>query len=243
MPRQESRPLYAWLPVIILVLVLMTLAAGGVALHYVEQHLIAATGESLALAAADIADKLDIVLFERYGDIQTLVSSPVFRTRDVAAMTRHLNFLKEVYGYYLWLGVTDAGGRIVAATDPASVGQNRSRREWFRAVRERGGIYVEDAEPSEDAGGAFAVTFTAPIKGSRGEFLGTVSTRVRMTELEQVFERTVRAFQAQRGPAGKIEWQFMNRDGDLIVDSVLRQEGPVNLEGIGAPSALIVRTA
>jgi len=242
MPRQESRLLYAWLPVIILVLVLMTLAAGGVALHYVEQHLIAATGESLALAAADIADKLDIVLFERYGDIQTLVSSPVFRTRDVAAMTRHLNFLKEVYGYYLWLGVTDAGGRIVAATDPASVGRDRSRHQWFRAVHESGGIYVEDAEPSADAGGAFAVSFTAPITGSTGEFLGTVTTRVRVTELEQVFERTVRAFQAQRGPSGRIEWQFMNRDGDLIVDSFLRQEGKVNLKGMGLPSALFVGT-
>ena len=243
MPRQESRPLYAWLPAIILVLVLMTVAVGGVALHYVEQHLIASTGESLALAAADIADKLDTVLFERYADTQVLAHLPVFRTRDVAAMTRRLNFYKDVYGYYLWLGVTDATGRIVAATDPASVGQDRSRRHWFRAVREGDDLYVEDAEPSEYAGGAFVVTFTAPIKGSRGEFLGSVSTQVRMTELEQVFERTVIAFVAQRGPAGRIEWQFMNRDGDLIVDSVLRQEGLVNLKVMGLPSALFVGTA
>src|SRR5437016_4964922 len=243
MPRQESRPLYAWLPAIILVLVLMTVAVGGVALHYVERHLIAPTGESLALAAADIADKLDTVLFERLADTQVLAHLPVFRTRDVAAMTRRLNFYKDVYGYYLWLGVTDAAGRIVAATDPASVGQDRSRRHWFRSVQERGDIYVEDAEPSEYAGGAFVVTFTAPIKSSRGEFLGAVSTQVRMTELEQVFERTVIAFVVQRGPAGRIEWQFMNRDGDLIVDSVLRQEGLVNLKVMGLPSALMVGTA
>src|SRR5207245_8068933 len=101
-------------------------------------------------------------------------------------------------------------------------------------------IYVEDAEPSEYAGGAFVVTFTAPIKGSRGEFLGAVSTQVRMTELEQVFERTVIAFVAQRGPAGRIEWQFMNRDGDLIVDSVLRQEVLVNLRVMGLSSAVFV---
>src|SRR2546427_5403451 len=157
-------------------------------------------------------------------------------------MTRYLNLHKGVYGYYLWLGVTDAGGRIVAATDPASVGRDQSKGVWFRAVREWGGIYVEDAEPSEYGGGAFAVTFTAPIKASRGEFLGTVSTRVRMTELEQVFERTVRAFQAQRGPAGRIEWQFMNRDGDLIVDSFLRQEGMANLKVLGVSLVLFVWT-
>src|SRR5437879_12904009 len=35
----------------------------------------------------------------------------------------------------------------------------------------------------------------------------------------------------------------MNRDGDLIVDSVLRQEGLVNLKVMGLPSALMVGTA
>src|SRR5256712_9953437 len=124
-PREESRQLYAWLPVIILVLVLVTLAVGGVALHYAEHYLIAATGDSLALAAADIADKLDTILFERYADTQVLAHSPAFRTRDVAAMTRRLNCYKDVYGYYLWLGVTDATGRIVAATGPASGGPDR----------------------------------------------------------------------------------------------------------------------
>src|SRR5437660_11061877 len=128
MPRQESRPLYAWLPAIILVLVLMTVAVGGVALHYVEQHLIASTGESLALAAADIADKLDTVLFERYADTQVLAHLPVFRTRDVAAITRRLTFYTDVYGYYPWLAVPDATRRIVAAPDPASLAQDSSRR-------------------------------------------------------------------------------------------------------------------
>src|SRR2546428_496675 len=243
MPRQEGRRLPRAWPPIILVLVLTTVAVGRAALHYVEQALIGWIGDSLDQAADDIGDKFDTVLFERYADTQVLAHLPVFRTRDVAAMARRLNFYKDVYGYYLWLGVTDATGRIVAATDPASVGQDRSRRHWFRAVREGDDIYVEDAEPSEYAGGAFVVTFTAPIKGSRGEFLGAVSTQVRMTELEQVFERTVIAFVAQRGPAGRIEWQFMNRDGDLIVDSVLRQEGLVNLKVMGLPSALMVGTA
>src|SRR5437879_12460040 len=182
MPRGESRQLYAWLPVIILVLVLVTLAVGGVALHYVEHYLIAATGDSLALAAADLDDQSDTILFERYADTQVLAHSPVFRTRDVAAMTRHLNLNKEVYGYYLWLGVTDAKGRIVAATDPTSVGRDRSRSGWFRAVREQGGIYVEDAEPAAYGGGARAVTCTAPNKGSGGACTATVWRRERIAE-------------------------------------------------------------
>src|SRR3989442_6275762 len=66
-------------------IVLMTLVIGFVAIQKVEQHLIAATGESLALAAVDIADKLDRILYERYGDIQIMARAYVFQRRDAAA--------------------------------------------------------------------------------------------------------------------------------------------------------------
>src|SRR5947209_8417012 len=163
---KDSRP-YASLPVIIVMFVLMTLVIGFVALQKVEQHLIAATGESLALAAVDIADKLDRILYERYGDIQIMARTPVFQGRDAAAKIMFLQTIKAAFRYYLWLGVTDAQGRIVASTDPDSIGEDRSRMDWFKAVRERGGIQVQDAQPSEDSGGVMAIAFTAPIQIGR----------------------------------------------------------------------------
>ncbi len=64
-----SRGSYGRLPILILLMTLVILLIGAVALHYVENRLVATTGESLALAAADIADMLDRLLFERYSDI------------------------------------------------------------------------------------------------------------------------------------------------------------------------------
>jgi len=222
---------------------IVVLATGALSILYVEGHLIATTGESLALAATDIADMLDRILFERYSDTLVLSQAAVFQGRDRKAMTELLGQLKQTYPVYLWLGVIDANGRVIAATNPASVGRDRGVRDRFTAVRKLGTVQVRDAEASEDTGGTLAVAFTAPVKSPTGEFLGVVTTYVGILPLVDIFEKVVRGFQAQRGSSGKIEYQFLTHDGDVIADSLLRQEGQVNLKRLALPSALLVGSA
>jgi PAS domain S-box-containing protein len=139
--------------------------------------------------------------------------------------------------------VTDARGRIIAATDFGSVGQDLSEQIWFRFVRDHGGVHVQDAAPSQVLGGALAVTFTAPLKSPAGKFLGVVTSRVRVSDLEHIFKEAVRSFEVQHGKAGRLEYQFLARDGEVIADSVLRQEDGVNLKLLGLPSALFIGSA
>jgi PAS domain S-box-containing protein len=239
----QASPRYSWLPLLIIVMTIATLAIGVIALHYLETRLIAAKGETLALAAADIADKLDLLLYERYADIYILANAPVFQGADAAPKTTFLKSFQSVFPVYRWLGVTDAHGRMIASTEPKMIGEDRSDREWFQAVRARGGIHVRDAEASEDTGGVWAVAFTAPIVDSRGTFLGAVSTRVGLPAIEDIFARTIRGFHLQQGSSDPIEYQFLTRDGDLIVDSILGQEGKLNLVRMALPSALFAGSA
>ena len=241
--KRQLRTSYAWLPTLMLVMTVGALVLGGTALHYVNAILVANEGETLALAAADIADKLDLLLTERYGNIQILAQAKVFRERDVAAMTAHLHALREAYPVYAWLGVTNAQGRIIAATDPASVGKDRSGREWFGAVRNRDAVHVGDAQPSDDSGGVMAVSFTAPIRSPGGAFWGAVTTRMSLPILEDVFAQTVRMLQARYGAGAQIEYQFLQRDGTVIADSRLREEERTNLKLMGLPSALATDSA
>jgi PAS domain S-box-containing protein len=231
------------MPALIAIMVIIALAVGAVGFRYLEGRLVASTGETLALAASAIADKLDILLAERAGDIQIMSQAGVFRERNVAAMTAHLHALREAYPVYAWLGVADAQGRLIAATDPANVGRDRSGLDWFRAVRDRGGIHVRDAQVSEDSGGVMAVAFTAPIRSPGGAFLGAITARMALPVLEDVFAQTTNALQAQYGAGTRIEHQFLRRDGTLIADSHLRQEEQVNLKQLGLPSALLTDSA
>ncbi len=239
MPDPKFRRQFWWLPALLVLLVVIALVMGGTVFRYVEADLVANSGGTLALAAADIADKLDRILFERYGDVQMMAWAFEARTDNAAYLTSYLAGMKQAYPVYLWLGVTDPQGRIVAATDPAGIGQDRSDRPWFQAVRDGLPVHVQDAQPVEDAGGVLAIGFTAPLRGKEGKFLGVVTTRVGLQVLEDVFARTTHALELSRGTSAKIEWQFLNRNGDVILDSILRQEMKVNLRQLGLPSALL----
>ncbi len=238
----QRRP-YQWLPALILTMAIAVLIIGALGLHYIENRLVATMGETMALSASDIAGKLDFLFAELYGNTKMLAKVSVFRGQDRAAMTKYLQAVQEAHPVYLWLGVTDGRGFIVAATDPSAVGHDRSREVWFQTARDTGGILVQDAAISEESDGTVAVSFTAPIMDAQGRFLGVVTARVGLPALEDAFARTVTALQAQHGTDARIEYQFLSRDGELIVDSFLREEGRVNLKQLGVPSALLFDSA
>ncbi len=237
---RAHRP-YAWLPALIFLSIVVALVIGLLALRFLETRLIATTGESLSLAAAEVADKLDRLLFERYGDVEMIARAFSRRVSDQAYVKDYLAWMKQSYGVYLWLGVTDKEGRIIAATDPATIGQDLSRRVWFRSVRDGRTVHVGDVEPYEAAGGVDSVAFTAPIVGPDGGFLGAVSTRVALPVLEDVAVATIRALQKRRqGSIGTIEYQFLTREGLAFVDSDLWHKGNVNLKTLGVASARLL---
>ena len=220
-----------------------SLAVGAITLHYIERQLIAAAGQTLSLAAVDIAGKMDLQMRERYGDIQMLARYRTFQTRDVAAMTAYLKWMADVHPVYEWLAVVDANGRIIAATDSESLGQDRSRRHWFRAARDFDRVDAVEPRVSEDSHGVMAAMLTAPITGESGKFLGVVTSRISMAVLEDSFVQTAMALQSQWGSEVRIEYQFLNRAGELIADSRLREEGEVNLKRMSLPSAQLFDSA
>lgn len=118
-------------------MLLASTLVGGLALQYVETRMVAAAGANLVLAAVDIANKLEMMLDERYGDTQMLAYSQTFQDGDAGAMTQYLEWMVTTYPVYSWPCVTDAVGRIVAATNPASVGQDLSGKESVPWRRQR----------------------------------------------------------------------------------------------------------
>ncbi len=226
------------LPLLIVFCTVLVLGGGLVTLHYIESRFVANAGESLALAAVDIAGKLDLLMAERYGDIQMMARSRVVQSGDAVAVSQYMEWMISAYPVYEWIGVTDAAGRLVAASDRASVGKHYGNAPWFLAVRDRGGIFVRDVfAPDETTEERRTVAFTAAVRGGRGEFLGTVTSRVALPVLEDLIVRTAVALQAQWGTDVRIEYLFVDRNGEVIADSLLREEGRINLKQAGLPSA------
>jgi len=230
-----------WLPALIVIMAVGTILIGGLVLHFVEKDMVTSSGQSLTLAAVDIADKLDMQMAERYGDIQLLARSLVFQGNDHAAKRERLLALLETYPVYRWAGVTDEQGRILAATDETSKGRDLSDEPGFLAVRTRRQAVVQDAVLDDE--GVFVVTFVSPLTDARGRFKGAVISQVGLPVLEDAFARSVNALQTQWGTGARIEYLFLDHAGNLFVDSWLREEGQVNLKQKGVLSAQLVDTA
>lgn len=80
--RQKIRFYARWMPGLIVAMVLVSILVGTLALHYVETRLVGSASESLTLTAVDIADKLDMLMGKRYGDIQMMALSQTFQGRE-----------------------------------------------------------------------------------------------------------------------------------------------------------------
>ncbi|OAI45555.1 hypothetical protein AYO43_08015 [Nitrospira sp. SCGC AG-212-E16] len=214
----------------------LALALVGTSIVLIERYLINVAGDNLALLAETVADKLDQTLFERYGDIQVNSVTIASSMKDPDELRRVLNRLKETYLYYRKLVVIDASGRVIASTDRVSEGEDRSRTNWFTAVRDMKEVYAQDVELSDQSGSQLEIGFLAAIRNDRGEFLGVFRGQIGITELGRAIERSLGSFQ-QRDQTGSIEWQLLRADGLVIGDSVLHEEGQVNLLTLSVPSA------
>jgi hypothetical protein len=218
---------------------LFAVLAGIGLIRFVESRFVEATGGELTLAAAEVAEKLDRILFERRGDALMMTRAFSLRTSDPKYLSEYLQWMKKEYSpVYLSLSVMDVQGMVVAATEPSLVGRNYSRAASFTAARATRRLDVADIAVQETGeSDVDAVAFTAPILDSQGAFLGVVNLQVGVAFLEEVVTRTIRALEARPGMNGRVEYQMLTKQGRAFVDSDVPQKGGINLKELGLPSA------
>ena len=69
--------------------------AGIGLIQFVEYRFVEATGGELTLAAAEVAEKLDRILFERQGDALMLARALGLRTSDPRYLSEYLQWMKR----------------------------------------------------------------------------------------------------------------------------------------------------
>ena len=231
---------YRWLPYLLIVMTLLVLFAGLGLIRFVETRVVEATGGELTLAASEVAEKLDRMLFERQGDVLTMARSLELRISDPKYLSEYLNWMKQEYSpTYLSLVVLNAQGTVVAGTASSFIGRDRSQDASFIAARTMRRLSIADVAVQETAeSGMDTVMFTAPILDAQGTFLGVVCSQVGVPYLEEATTRTIRSFEARREMGVRVEYQMLTKEGRVFVDSDLFHKGGINLKVMGLPSAL-----
>lgn len=232
-----------WIASAVAIMTLVALLCLGWATYTVQHGLIQSSGHSLVQAATDAASKLDMMILERYRDIQLLASTPMAQGRNSAALTTYLRELEAAHPAYRWIGVTDSRGKIVAATDTSPVLHDRSQSQWFQLARTISGVRILDTQVSDESRGTSAITMVAPLRNPDGRFLGAIAAVVGIPSLMHILDDTMQVLRnTEWTEEPHIEYQLLNEKGDLIADSRLPQEGYRNLRQLGLPSAALVGT-
>jgi signal transduction histidine kinase len=234
-----------FLPLALLLSFAIAVVVGIYSLVSLRALLVQERGVDLARTAARTADTLDRVLFERFGDIQLFADNRALVDGKLDEMTQKLLQYKKLYWYYSWIGVTDATGRIVAATDllvrpktgdttkdSAEGGLGVNQADWFKKARQKGHVYLLEAQPSPESGGGMAVGYSAPIYGPQGDFRGVVTSRVPLENLRTILEEEGNL---QYGEAH--DWLLLDRRGMVIVEKSQVKEMESKLSETELPSA------
>ncbi|MBU6427803.1 MAG: HAMP domain-containing protein [Cyanobacteria bacterium REEB65] len=165
-------------------LLAITAGTATMARHALEDNAVA----SLASVQRNVAEKLERFLWEREGDAQVLSRMFWLRERDMftnAKETRWLQGFRDVYSRaYDWIGVTDPHGVIRLATDPRGLGKDIRRTDWFRQGSKH--LYIGRMAPDPILGGQPAFGYAIPLHDMNGHFAGVVTTRIKLTTLQDI---------------------------------------------------------
>ena len=242
--RKSNR--YAWLPGLILATTGVAVLTFLLGLSMLEDRLIAQAGVDVQSAAAEIAEKLNLLLLERYGDIQVLAETFSRTGQDREEWTEYLNMFQRVYPLYFWLGVIDNNGRVLAATDRTTVGLDVGSKDWFRDLASKPALRVHDVQRDDLTKGRNVIAFSAPIRSDRlahrtsTSFQGAVISRIDTSKLDAMVTRTLRELEVKAGYKQGLEYQILTRQGHVLAESIPEQNGPVDLFALGTTSAQLV---
>ncbi|UYL09424.1 ATP-binding protein [Bdellovibrio sp. SKB1291214] len=90
-------------------------------------------GHTLSDMAYNIADKMDVVIGARAGEIKTLATLTNLTDPKVPVAQKRavLNQLAKSFPEFAWIGISDLNGRVLASKEGLLEGADISKRDWY----------------------------------------------------------------------------------------------------------------
>lgn len=139
--------------------------------------------------AVQLGEKLDRTIYERYRSLQYTASMAALRdyAASPADRRRILTTLQDSAPDLVWIGLTDAQGRVIAATKGLWEGSSVDARPWFRGAREQPfASSLRDARelpdtllrPEEGERSARVLDLAVPVSDPDGRFSGVLAAHL-----------------------------------------------------------------
>jgi len=178
-------------------------------------------GGLMLQTARDMADRLSHEMAARTRDVQLLSRLDLFRdATDMDGMRASLERLRASLPAYAWIGVANAEGTVVAATDDVLVGQSIEARPVFRNGRQ--GLWTGDVHeavmlanlaPHRPGGAAEFVDTAAPIRAADGSLKGVLALHMSWQWAAEMRDALLKP----RGAHSSLQLMVYGADGRLLL--------------------------
>ena len=227
-----------WLPTVIMFVTVVGLFLGGITLYFIHHHLTKKEGEVLALIASHVSQEIDRQIIEWNREIKVLISDPVLTRSEHQGLSTILQRVAQSFQENIELSFVDRNGVIVASTSTdfrkRKIGRNlleNFRKQASRAHAVDPSLFLHFHQ-------TLGQLFAAPVLTHQDQFHGMVILHIGPFFFKKIIERSIGFFGNQANEHDlAVEWQILRHDGFVIMDSILKEEGQVNLRTIGLPSA------
>ena len=147
-------------------------------------------GSTFETLAAQMSERLDRTIYERYRTLEFTANLAPLRAVDTPGADRRrvLTALQDTTPDFAWIGFVDTTGRIVAATKGLLEGSSAETRLWFRNAREQPyagnpreapEIVVAGSPADEGEHAPRFLDLAVPVTGADGRFAGVLAAQVR----------------------------------------------------------------
>lgn len=196
-------------------------------------------GQSLAELAFQTTDQLDRGMYERYREVQLMAERYEITDASVpvAAKRRILESMQETYPYYAWIGLTDANGKVRAATRGMLEGADVSQRPWFGAARR--GDHLMDVHEAVLLAKLLPAAGTEPkrffdiafsYRDKSGTVQGVLGTHLSWQWAREVEESVLRPLARRKG----VETLILSRGGRVLLGPGELRDADLDLSSVAA---------
>lgn len=186
----------------------------------VKNELIERAGDTVALGAADIADKLDLVLAERSGDIRAFAQSPFLSKNTHEKILSYLEELHRIYPMYRRLSLVDKDGRLIASTEVPGEGETVVSPPMMQATMRHAHPQVELVHRTNHSGGSLhSVRFSARLLDPNHEVQGAIVSEIDQNMIRQFVTQTTQREQASTLHLEIQEFAVLSPTGDILLAS------------------------
>lgn len=218
-PRRHLAAAIGW--AVFVVVTLAALMAANLAAIEAAHRIRSDTERLFGQFATQVQQALETNMQTRRSIVQATAAQIVASSdRGTDALRRHLEAVQAQFPEFIWLGVADDRGRIVAATGGQSQGENVASREWF--IRGRQHLYLGEVHTVTDRkDGSHAivsspteriVTVAVPLTRLEGHNVGVLVARLSWSWVEKLQADLVQALDSHR----QLELLLIGEDGALL---------------------------